>query len=225
MLDDSTREYINRFFWHLKNERERAADRHYSTTWQNEHKAKLIKDSDFIPPADFFEKEGLSEDPEILALLENGIEQFRKNTAERIFRDNADKIFFNNCPQCGKLARTPEAKQCRYCGYSWHGKNLETGKYKEVGKFKIAGAFQIIDGLFYIVGDVLSGEVKKGMKVNLTVLSLTIKPDITDVESIAYRGDGNLRQATVLAISIKSEADKEFLKTKSPFEQPVPIEE
>ena len=26
----------------------------------------------------------------------------------------------NNCPKCGKLARTPKAKQCRYCFYNWH---------------------------------------------------------------------------------------------------------
>jgi hypothetical protein len=25
----------------------------------------------------------------------------------------------NTCPQCGQLARTPLAKQCRHCGHDW----------------------------------------------------------------------------------------------------------
>jgi hypothetical protein len=63
------------------------------------------------------------------------------------------------------------------------------------------------------------------MRVNLTVLDLTIKPVITMEESIAYRGDGNPRQAIALALAIKSEEDKEFLRSKSPFDQPIPVEE
>lgn len=31
-----------------------------------------------------------------------------------------EKVFFNNCPKCGKLAITPQAKQCRFCSYNWH---------------------------------------------------------------------------------------------------------
>ena len=81
----------------------------------------------------------------------------------------------------------------------------------------------MIDGLFYVVGDVVSGAVKKAMRVDLTVLELTIKPVITEVESIAYRGDGNFRQVTALTLLIESAADKDFLKTKSPFNEPVPI--
>ena len=218
MLDDSTREYIWHYFQFLTPE-ESAAIMHYDITHQFGDRIK--RDGVDVQP-DFI-RTRISKDPKVLALLENGIEQFKINTIERIYRESADKIFFNNCPQCGKLARTPEAKQCRFCSYSWHGK--EVGKGVEVGKFKIAGAFQIIDGPFYIVGDVVSGKVKKGMKINLNVLDLTIKPVITEVESIAYRGDGNLRQAIALALSIKSEADKEFLKSKSPFDQPVPVEE
>lgn len=31
-----------------------------------------------------------------------------------------EQIFWNFCPKCEKLARTPKAKQCRYCNYDWH---------------------------------------------------------------------------------------------------------
>ena len=40
------------------------------------------------------------------------IESENKRIAEIILNDYSDKVFLNNCPKCGKLARTPKAKQC-----------------------------------------------------------------------------------------------------------------
>jgi len=37
-----------------------------------------------------------------------------------LITDYKDQLFFNNCPKCEKLARTPYAKQCRHCGHDWH---------------------------------------------------------------------------------------------------------
>ena len=48
------------------------------------------------------------------------IDEEKSRLAEIIAMDYKDKVFFNNCPNCGKLARTPKAKQCRFCGYDWH---------------------------------------------------------------------------------------------------------
>jgi hypothetical protein len=194
---------------------ESAASTHYDITQQ--FGERINRDGVDDQP-DIIRKR-ISKDPKALVLLEGGIQQFIINTTERIFKDSADEIYFNNCPKCGKLARTPQAKQCRYCSYSWHDPVDQ-----EVGKFKIAGAFQIIDGPFYIVGDVVSGNVNKGMKINLTDFGLIIKPVINGVESIAYRGDGNPRQAIALMLSIKSAEDKEFLKSKSPFNQSATFE-
>jgi hypothetical protein len=63
----------------------------------------------------------LSAEPNVLSLAKDGHQQFQLTTAARILRDSADKVFFNCCPACGELARTPFAKQCRYCGHDWHG--------------------------------------------------------------------------------------------------------
>lgn len=69
----------------------------------------------------FFKEKGwMRETPESLELLKNGPEAFEWETAKRILADNPEKKLLNNCPQCHKLARTPKAKQCRHCGYSWH---------------------------------------------------------------------------------------------------------
>jgi hypothetical protein len=66
----------------------------------------------------------LSDEPNVLALTRDGVEQFKLMTAARIFRDSPDKLLFNCCPQCGKLARTPTAKQCRHCKHDWHRTSL-----------------------------------------------------------------------------------------------------
>lgn len=66
------------------------------------------------------ERGWLSEDSEILDLLKNGYNEFEINTAKRILQQNQDSVILNNCPKCGKLARTPNAKQCHNCKYDWH---------------------------------------------------------------------------------------------------------
>ena len=63
---------------------------------------------------------GLSDDPEVLRLADGGLELFYERTAKRILSEDRDKIFINNCPSCGALARTPNALQCRFCGHDWH---------------------------------------------------------------------------------------------------------
>ncbi len=59
------------------------------------------------------------QDIKVNELVELGEKTLEANIAERILRDNRKEVI-NNCPKCGKLARTPKAKQCRYCQYDWH---------------------------------------------------------------------------------------------------------
>ena len=108
-------DYILFYFSHLMNRNEAMAWRHYTTSYKtkdsnvSDNRRKL-----------YFEKGWMTEEPEVLKLLDNGIDNFRLKTAERIVREDNDKIFYNNCPKCGKLARTPKAKQCRFCNHDWH---------------------------------------------------------------------------------------------------------
>ena len=62
----------------------------------------------------------LSNDPEVLRLTSEGYESFVKRVAARILCEYADKLTFNRCPRCQGLARTPTARQCRFCGHDWH---------------------------------------------------------------------------------------------------------
>ena len=167
---------------------------------------------------DFLQEKGwLSNDKEVLNLLNEGYELFRSNTAERILKENSDKIYFNNCPKCSKLARTPQAKQCRHCGYSWH-KQI-------VASFQIASAFQVVDRAFYILGDVLTGEIKVGMKADLTTLGLAAKPTIESIEYARRNEDGLVWEDIGLGFTTLSEDDKEFLKSKTPFLTTIFIED
>lgn len=58
------------------------------------------------------------EDEVVNALFELGEKQLEIAIANRIMKDHPKVLNF--CPVCGKLARTPKAKQCRYCGHDWH---------------------------------------------------------------------------------------------------------
>lgn len=53
------------------------------------------------------------------ALVCLGWEELLIVMANRILAQH-EKEVINNCPKCGKLARTPKAKQCRYCQFDWH---------------------------------------------------------------------------------------------------------
>ena len=46
-------------------------------------------------------------------------EEEKIRIATLLLENYSHNIFFNNCTNCGKLARTPNAKQCRFCGYDW----------------------------------------------------------------------------------------------------------
>jgi len=59
------------------------------------------------------------QDKKINELVELGAERLKDKIALRILTENRNEVI-NNCPKCGKLARTPKAKQCRYCQYDWH---------------------------------------------------------------------------------------------------------
>jgi hypothetical protein len=62
----------------------------------------------------------LSDDPEVLLLARDGYDAFVLWTGQRILNDNQGLIVLNYCPRCKGLARTPKARQCRFCGYDWH---------------------------------------------------------------------------------------------------------
>jgi hypothetical protein len=117
-MDDITAEKANYIIIHYLNlltESEMVALKHHR------HSLKLQELADCeLRTKIYLRNQWLSDDPEILRQLDKGYVQFILNCAERVLTDNPGKVYFNLCPVCEKLARTPKAKQCRFCRHDWH---------------------------------------------------------------------------------------------------------
>jgi hypothetical protein len=115
-MDKETAKYIIDYFSNLLTDAERMAIKHATTTYKLEHST-----SGNTNWAKIYEEKGwLTSDQSVLDLLKDGYDSFELNVANRIMEQTPEKVFFNNCPKCNKLARTPRARQCRHCGHSWH---------------------------------------------------------------------------------------------------------
>ena len=66
------------------------------------------------------EQEWFNDEPHILAMLADGFPEFKRRVVERIWREHKDVLPLNLCPKCNLIARTPLARQCRFCKHDWH---------------------------------------------------------------------------------------------------------
>lgn len=120
-MDEETSKYIIHYFSQLLTADEKMAIRYTNSMFKLQHSSSENINWERI----YREKGWLSDDPSVLDLLKDGYDNFEKMVASRILAQNPDKVFFNNCPKCNKLARTPNAKQCRHCGHNWHAKSAD----------------------------------------------------------------------------------------------------
>lgn len=67
------------------------------------------------------ERWGGENDPAVIQALKDGPGVFRRRVRDRILDEEPSKIIINRCPECGRIVRTPKAKQCLWCGHDWHG--------------------------------------------------------------------------------------------------------
>lgn len=117
----------------------------------------------------------ISQDASVLRLLENGYDSYVIATAERITKEDAAEVFFNNCPNCHALARTPQSKQCRHCGHSWHDQVAATFRHK-ISRLHSAKPYTVV-----FEGEIEKGEIASGMVVDLTYFGINLKSDIGSV--------------------------------------------
>jgi hypothetical protein len=110
---DELSKYIFNYYTHLMTEREKAAYKSIHA----EEKAQNVNDTRL---SHMLREKWVSSDPEVKALIADGPEAFMKSVCDRILRERPEQVYFNYCPKCGALARTPMAKQCPKCFYSWH---------------------------------------------------------------------------------------------------------
>lgn len=63
----------------------------------------------------------LPSDPAIRAALVEGPHVFLRRVRDRLLLQYPGKIAINRCPRCTRVLRSPDARQCFWCGYDWHG--------------------------------------------------------------------------------------------------------
>ena len=61
-----------------------------------------------------------TDDPEALQMVQVGFGQFKRMVVSRIWAAHGTELSINRCPKCGRAARTPQARQCRFCLNDWH---------------------------------------------------------------------------------------------------------
>jgi len=64
------------------------------------------------------EKWGGGNDANVIAALAQGEKAFRVAVRDRVLKEHPELI--NRCPRCKRVARTPRARQCRWCFQDWH---------------------------------------------------------------------------------------------------------
>jgi hypothetical protein len=116
--DDQLTLYVLGYFSHLANQFERDL----MLALNLDHKA-VMSDSPIMKHKLGDERDRIIAritKPEVVALLPLGRDECHRRIRDRILNDYYDAIFFNRCPACQRLARTPVAQMCPHCGKTWY---------------------------------------------------------------------------------------------------------
>lgn len=84
-----------------------------ASAWRNLQVERMIALCEYPAVKELFKVRWLTNEPEVLHLLENGAASFLSNTLERLDGQT------NHCSKCGALCRTFKARQCPECGHTW----------------------------------------------------------------------------------------------------------
>ena len=81
------------------------------------------------------------------------------------------------------------------------------------------------DRPFYILGELITGKVGIGKKIDLTILGIGKKPTIEAVDFARCTEDSAVWEDIGLGIFTLDEDEKEYIKDRSPFATPLLIEQ
>jgi hypothetical protein len=119
-MDLDEAKYVFHNYGHLMTPKEKLAFSHLGGTMKATMARSDPAAQDEVKAGSTHLRRLLSDDPEVLLLARDGYDAFVVRTGQRILRDDRDRIVLNYCPRCKGLARTPKARQCRFCGHDWH---------------------------------------------------------------------------------------------------------
>lgn len=117
-------EMKNYFLWNCHNwmlTHEKIALRRFSLTEHGEKTTrKVAKNSKEWEARYGFQNKAINN------LVELGLENLHNLIAHRMLKEHPELL--NYCPKCGKLTRTPKARQCRHCYHKWFHKPVKLYK-------------------------------------------------------------------------------------------------
>jgi hypothetical protein len=119
-MDEHLASYVMRYYRRFMTAKERLAHAHLFATEKLGHDGAHVIAQKHAGKSRHPAHRLLSDDPEVLELVQGGTSKFLLRTAERICAAHQDEIHVNRCPRCGEVAKTPKAKQCRFCKHDWH---------------------------------------------------------------------------------------------------------
>jgi hypothetical protein len=119
-MDTLKAEHVIRYYGHLMTIQDRLARRHLIGTAKATHGRTDAAAQNEVENTSHPARGLLSNDSEVLQMASDGLDAFTMRTAQRILDRHSDEIAFNYCPRCGALAKTPKARQCRFCYHDWH---------------------------------------------------------------------------------------------------------
>lgn len=202
-------QYIINYFPRLMNKTELKA------RWHDFYMLKLRTPDTYENPKSYYRRKKrfeannlISNDPDVLKLLENGYEAFAIETAQRIQRDTPNQFKVNRCPNCNVIARTPYAKQCSICKHDWHNEIAAAFLFESA--FRITGRPYL-----WIVGECSRGHIDIGCKIDLTFFQLNIVKEIKQIELCLKSINGEKKELPSLGIAVNDKEEKlikEYLK-------------
>jgi hypothetical protein len=110
--------FVFHHYGHLLTESERRADRRFLLRG----KADGYGDGDIERIDSYFDPSVLgdrTDDHVVEGYLRMGYEKFVHQAGERILHEHGDAVVLNRCPQCSRIAATPQSRYCSSCKHSW----------------------------------------------------------------------------------------------------------
>jgi|LakMenEpi10Aug09_1017262.scaffolds.fasta_scaffold02245_1 rubrerythrin len=113
--EQALRAYILKHFRHLMTPLERRTVEYASPIVRSSDHWKIRRLYDFLE-----ERDGHVSDEEVMEAFKIAHAQRMDHATDRLLTNSPDSLFINRCPKCDRIAKTPEAKQCLWCGHDWH---------------------------------------------------------------------------------------------------------
>jgi len=120
-IDDETANYIIKYFPNLLTHAEAHAWRRLASTMKATKGRDDLASQETTLLDPYWGKQ-MPNDEEAVRLARHGWRHFARVAAARILAERRSEVHLNCCPKCALLARTPWARQCRFCGHDWHAK-------------------------------------------------------------------------------------------------------